>query len=129
VEKASVDPKNGKMVLKAQNISYSSIIKMKETCVYTRHPENLNWTKFHQEASVSAFVSGISNKVENICVGIFRRNAAKGREIMEQAVNKVKVEAEEAQRQLENAASRLKQEAEDFVRSTSGSSKSLHHLD
>jgi len=92
VEEASVDPKGQKMVLRSQNLSFSDLIKVEEVCTYTPHPENKSWTSFTQEAKIAAgsFVMG---KVEDYCLEKFKTNATKGREIMEHAIARVKLES------------------------------------
>jgi hypothetical protein len=111
VEEATVDPKGQKMVLRSQNLSFSDLIRLEEVCTYAPHPEDSTWTHFTQEAKVTAFPFGIKGKVESFCLEKFKKNAAKGREVMEQAIARVKLEqkrveelAEEGFAGLERAA-------------------------
>jgi len=92
VEETTVDPKNKKMVLTSQNHSFSDLITVEEVCTYTPHPENSSWTNFSQHATFTAFPFGIKGKMESVCLAAFKKNATKGREIMEQAILIVKQE-------------------------------------
>jgi len=111
IEDATIDPHNKKMVLQSRNISYADLIQLEETCTYTTHPENKEWTHFSQDAKITAFPFGIKGKIESYCLDKFVSNATKGREIMEQAIAKVKSQqqslqgfAEESIASLERAA-------------------------
>jgi len=92
VEEAMIDPKNHKMILKSKSLSFSSIIKMEEQCKYVPHPQNSKWTLFEHQGKVTASPLGISRKIEDFCAQTFRQNATNGREIMEQAIAKIKQE-------------------------------------
>jgi len=100
VEDATIDPRNQKMVLRSRNISFADLLQVDETCTYTTHPENKDWTHFSQDAKITAFPFGIKGKIESYCLDKFKTNAAKGREIMEQAIARVKLE----QQKLEDLA-------------------------
>jgi len=94
LEESVIDPRNNLMKLTGTNISYSSIMLLKETCTYTIHPENNAWTRLQQEASASAFVFGFSSRIEKYCVNSFEANAAKGRAVMENTVHRLKIRIE-----------------------------------
>jgi len=110
VEEATIDPRNNKMELKAKNVSFSQLIEMQETCVYTPHAENSQWTQFHQHARVTSFTFGISKLIEDFCVQTFKQNASKGRDLMEQAITSIKKETEEKLNAMEEFGARLKVE-------------------
>eukprot|EP01114_Cavostelium_apophysatum_P022555 TRINITY_DN819_c0_g1_i1.p1 TRINITY_DN819_c0_g1~~TRINITY_DN819_c0_g1_i1.p1 ORF type:complete len:179 (-),score=30.28 TRINITY_DN819_c0_g1_i1:77-613(-) len=95
VEDAVIDPKSNKMELTATNISFSQYIEMHEKCTYTPSQENSKWTHFEQQARVTSFTFGVSKKIEDFCVQTFKQNATKGRELMEQAILRVRKETEE----------------------------------
>ena len=77
------------MTLKSRNISYDSIVKIEESCVYTQNSANPTWTDLTQKAVVHAYPFGVSGKIENFLTGKFVRNAPLGREIMENTVKSV----------------------------------------
>lgn len=110
LEEAEIDPINKKMVLVGKNLSLRNYIEMKETCTYTPHPENKQWTFFEQEAAVKAFYYGLSGKVEEFGAQVFRNNAHKGRELMELTIARLKKEAEEKMNYVEDLGSRIKQD-------------------
>lgn len=87
-----MDPRNKKMVLSSSNVSFSEIIKVEEVCTYTPHPDNYNWTHFNQTAKFTAFPFGIKGSIESVCMQSFKKNAEKGRDIMEQAILTIKQE-------------------------------------
>jgi len=95
VEDAEIDPVNHIMILNARNVSFSQIIETTETCTYEISAENDNWTQLRQECKIRAFPFGIAGKIEEWSAGVFRSNASRGREIMEQAVLKIKAEQQE----------------------------------
>eukprot|EP00026_Physarum_polycephalum_P016927 Phypoly_transcript_17977.p1 GENE.Phypoly_transcript_17977~~Phypoly_transcript_17977.p1 ORF type:complete len:204 (+),score=16.32 Phypoly_transcript_17977:131-742(+) len=105
LEETTVDPRNKKMVLSSSNVSFSDIIKVEEVCTYTPHAENPTWTNFSQFGKFTAFPFGIKGSIESLCLDKFKNNAAKGREIMEQAVEIINIERqrlkEEARAQLD----------------------------
>jgi len=49
-------------------------------------------TDFTQQAKVTSFVHGASNKIEDFILKQFKDNATKGREIMESAIQRVEQE-------------------------------------
>jgi len=119
IEEATIDPRNNKMELKAKNISFSNLLEMKETCIYSTSEENKEWTHLTQEARVTVYTFGISRRVEEFCVQSFKQNAAKGKELMEPAIQKmmefktkIKQEAEEKLQAMEDFGTKLKQETE-----------------
>lgn len=60
-----------------------------------RHLHSLKQTRrtdFTQQAKVTSFACGYSNKVEDFILKQFKENSAKGREIMEMAIQRVEQE-------------------------------------
>ncbi|KAF2077287.1 hypothetical protein CYY_001412 [Polysphondylium violaceum] len=100
-EETTVDPKNKVMVLKSQNLNFTNILGVEEVCTYTPDPNNKDWTLFKQEAKVTSSIFGVARKMEAFCLDRFVANAGKGRKIMEDAILKVKLEAEESLAQIE----------------------------
>jgi len=113
VEQATIDSKNNKMELTATNVSFRQVIEMQEKCEYTVHKENKDWTNFIQEAKVTVFTYGISRKVEEMCAQMFRQNASKGRDLMEQTIARIKQETEEKLLAVEEFSNRMKKETEE----------------
>ena len=48
IQKNSLHRKNRKLVIEARNESFNTRVIIRETCTYTVHPENDNWTCFEQ---------------------------------------------------------------------------------
>ena len=48
IQKNSLHRKNRKLVIEAKNESFNTRVIIRETCTYTVHPENENWTCFEQ---------------------------------------------------------------------------------
>ena len=94
VEESVVDPKNKTMTLKSKNVTLSSLMEVEETCIYTS-PSNLkeNVTHFRQDVKITSYLFGLASKVENWSMENFRKNAVKGRDIMEDAVVRLRREA------------------------------------
>eukprot|EP01110_Echinostelium_bisporum_P003789 TRINITY_DN19261_c0_g1_i1.p1 TRINITY_DN19261_c0_g1~~TRINITY_DN19261_c0_g1_i1.p1 ORF type:complete len:205 (+),score=44.68 TRINITY_DN19261_c0_g1_i1:136-750(+) len=107
VEEATIDPKSQKMVLTSRNLSFSDLILMEEVCTYTPHLDNVKWTQFKQEAKVTAFPFGIKGKLECFLLEKFKSNATKGREIMEQAIARVKQESQRVEDLADEAFANL----------------------
>eukprot|EP01094_Clydonella_sp_ATCC50884_P013222 TRINITY_DN2349_c0_g1_i1.p1 TRINITY_DN2349_c0_g1~~TRINITY_DN2349_c0_g1_i1.p1 ORF type:complete len:278 (-),score=91.21 TRINITY_DN2349_c0_g1_i1:309-1103(-) len=96
LEHSMVDPRNKRMILSSRNISFSGVVVMEETCVYTEHPENSNWTLLDQHAKVTAFPFGVSGMLESFMSDKFIKNAQKGRGIMDGAIDRVRKEGRHA---------------------------------
>ncbi|EFA82537.1 slowmo family protein [Heterostelium album PN500] len=116
-EETTVDPKTQTMVLKTKNLSFSNILGLEEVCTYTPDPSNAEWTQFKQEAKVTSSVFGVARKLEAFCLERFKTNATKGRAIMEQAIQKVKHEAEEIEQTIDKAINTVVHEAEEQLHS------------
>eukprot|EP01119_Soliformovum_irregulare_P016948 TRINITY_DN4985_c0_g1_i1.p1 TRINITY_DN4985_c0_g1~~TRINITY_DN4985_c0_g1_i1.p1 ORF type:complete len:203 (+),score=46.62 TRINITY_DN4985_c0_g1_i1:44-610(+) len=92
VEEAEIDPKTQTMILRARNITFDSIITMKEKCTYVPDRNNPNQTYFEHLGEVKATPFGVAKQMEEFCIKTFTKNAAKGRDIMEQVIAKVQEE-------------------------------------
>jgi len=94
VEESVVDPRNKTMTLKSKNVTLSSLMEVEETCIYTS-PSTLkdDATHFRQDVKITSYLFGLGGKVENWSLENFRKNAVKGRDIMEDAVLRLKREA------------------------------------
>jgi len=111
VEDAVIDPNNNRMELTGKNVSWSQLVEMKEHVTYSTSSENKDWTHMKQEAKVSVFSFGLQRKVEDICIKNFKDNAWKGRELMEQAITKVRREL----LAVEEFGNKLKLETEELL--------------
>nr|AAW69323.1 MSF1 protein-like protein [Pyricularia grisea] len=80
-EVSYVDAANKKVTMVSQNMTWSNLINVQETVVYS--PLNDKQTQFVQDAKITALCGGwqkIRNSIEDAIVTRFRENAAKGRE-------------------------------------------------
>eukprot|EP01089_Gocevia_fonbrunei_P006799 TRINITY_DN17805_c0_g1_i1.p1 TRINITY_DN17805_c0_g1~~TRINITY_DN17805_c0_g1_i1.p1 ORF type:complete len:179 (-),score=20.86 TRINITY_DN17805_c0_g1_i1:18-554(-) len=82
VEESVTDFKNQRLVLKSRNITYANIIEMDEICVYSKSPENPDWTAFEQEAAATGHTFGVAERLEMFALKKFVQNAAQGRSIV-----------------------------------------------
>jgi hypothetical protein len=114
LEDAVIDPRNNTMTLVGRNISFKNLIEVEETCIYTPHKNNNNWTFFEQNAKVTAFPWGVARKIEEFFCNSFTKNALKGREIMEDAIARVKQEYETNMKHVDDFTTKLKQEADEL---------------
>lgn len=90
IQKNSLDRRSRVLKIEAHNESFSSRIVVKETCVYSVHPENPNWTCFEQSASldVKSFF-GFETTVEKIAIKQYSLNIKKGKEVIEFYINEL----------------------------------------
>ena len=84
LETSYVDPKEKKVTMCAQNITWSELLSVHEIVVYRPAPEAPNSrTTFDQHAKIIAMCGGwqrIKNSIEEFTVDRFRQNAIRGRE-------------------------------------------------
>jgi len=103
LERSVVDLKNQTLVMKSRNISYENLIQVHETCTYDtfankneEEEENssvsTSKTRFTQQAKIVVPIWGFSDKVENLTLDNFHKNAKKGLEVMECLCNNIKQE-------------------------------------
>ncbi|ESO10647.1 hypothetical protein HELRODRAFT_151695, partial [Helobdella robusta] len=75
----------------AVNESFSSKITVTEHCVYYIHPDNLNWTCFHQHATMDVkSLFGLENIAEKFVLKQYNNNIKKGKEILEFFIEEIK---------------------------------------
>jgi PRELI-like family len=94
LEETVVDPRNQTMVLRSKNITGSSLLELEEVCKYVPSPSGES-TLFEQNVSINAHLFGLASRIEDWTLDNFQRNALRGRDIMEEAVLRVRREAEE----------------------------------
>ncbi|KKY28654.1 putative mitochondrial protein sorting [Phaeomoniella chlamydospora] len=83
-EVSYVDPKSKKLTMSSTNLTWSNVLSVRETVVYTPAKQDPKMkTEFVQDAKITALCGGwqkIKNKVEQASVERFEQNATKGRE-------------------------------------------------
>lgn len=87
-EVSYVDPTAKKVTMCSQNMTWSELLSVQETVVYTPMGAS-GRTKFEQQAKVIALCGGwqkIKNTIEDITVERFKQNAARGREGFERVL-------------------------------------------
>ncbi|KAK2726958.1 SEC14-like protein 1 isoform X2 [Artemia franciscana] len=92
-QKNSLDRRKRTLHIETFNESFSNRLIIKETCVYSVHPDNPNWTCFEQAASldVKSFF-GFESIVEKIAVKQYSQSIAKGKEIIEYYLKELEAE-------------------------------------
>eukprot|EP01120_Amphizonella_sp_Union-15-10_P005257 TRINITY_DN159_c0_g1_i1.p1 TRINITY_DN159_c0_g1~~TRINITY_DN159_c0_g1_i1.p1 ORF type:complete len:307 (+),score=62.55 TRINITY_DN159_c0_g1_i1:131-1051(+) len=103
LEEARIDMKNNTMTLLSKNLSFETLIRMDEGIIYKPLKANPAWTSFEQHAKVSAFVFGVSRKMEEFAFSRFYQNADIGKDILETVVQTVEVERKASEVWIEAA--------------------------
>lgn len=90
-EKSEVDPQGRTLTLRSRNLTFCNMIMVEETCRYQTDAHDPARTVFTQEASVTSFTgwSHIRDAIEEFCVGRFCVNAKKGRQALENAIERL----------------------------------------
>ncbi|KAK2748689.1 hypothetical protein FQN57_000270 [Myotisia sp. PD_48] len=83
-EVSYVDPRSKKVTLCSTNLTWSNVLKVRETVTY-QPSKSMPGTRtdFRQEAQITAMCSGwqkVKNKIEDVSIETFSQNAKKGRE-------------------------------------------------
>jgi hypothetical protein len=93
-ETSYVDPVQKKVTLCSMNMTWSDLLSVRETCIYTPASSNPDTkTTFQQRAEVTAFCGGwqkIKNSIEQITVERFQQNAQKGKEGFEMVLERAR---------------------------------------
>lgn len=103
-EVSYVDPTAKTVVMCSQNMTWSELISVQETCKYT--PAAGGRTTFEQTAKIVALCGGwqkIKNGIEEATVERFRQNATKGREGFERVLAISREAFAEQRRQVQAA--------------------------
>lgn len=81
------------LLIEAHNETFSNRVTVKETCSYSVHPENEDWTCFEQSASldIKSFF-GFENTVEKIAMKQYTANIKRGKEVIEYYLNELRAE-------------------------------------
>lgn len=90
VEESKMDPKEKKMRLYSENISFESTLKTQEICTYTESKENSEWTHFDQITRVTCHILPIHGAIEDYIIHRFPSTSELGRDVMVSAIEKLK---------------------------------------
>ncbi|XP_042336755.1 SEC14-like protein 5 isoform X1 [Sceloporus undulatus] len=84
IQKNTVNWKERTLLIEAHNETFASRVTVLETCSYSVHPENENWTCFEQSASldIKSFF-GFENTVEKVAMKQYTANIKRGKEVIE----------------------------------------------
>lgn len=87
VEEAICDLPNKTLTLHGRNQTFSNIFRVEETCQYTPHPENPNWTLYTQKSSYSIFgFPGLSGMLEKAAVSSASEKSSIGLRAMQKII-------------------------------------------
>ena len=84
IEQTVVNARNKTMVVRSQNLTGSSLLVVEEKCTYKPHADNTNWTQYHQEAHIKAFMPMVSGRLENYTFSSIAAKSNEGLEVIEQ---------------------------------------------
>jgi len=102
-ETCVVDPVRQTMTIRSRNLTGSSLMTAEETCVYSGHKENSDWTHYTQEAKVTAFMPFVSSSIESFGVGSMPEKSRKGLQAIEILCNRIKSEGLDSINSLSDA--------------------------
>lgn len=88
VEQTVTNARNKTMVVRSRNVSGASVMVVEETCSYSAHPDRKDWTRYHQEAHIRAFLPFVYGRLERYSFDNFHKNSSKGLEIIEDLCEK-----------------------------------------
>jgi len=92
VEETVVDPKAESMVIKSRNVTGASMLLVEETCTYSAHPENKQWTEYKQTAQITSWLPLISAKLEGYTVDSMLHKSKEGVKAVELLCDRAKAE-------------------------------------
>jgi len=72
------------------------MLVVEETCVYSQHPENKEWTSYNQEAKISAFLPFLRSRLENQSIASFNEKSLLGLQALEKLSQMINVEGSQA---------------------------------
>ncbi|XP_053132653.1 SEC14-like protein 5 [Hemicordylus capensis] len=84
IQKNTVNWRERTLLIEAHNETFANRVTVLETCNYSVHPENEDWTCFEQSASldIKSFF-GFENTVEKIAMKQYTANIKRGKEVIE----------------------------------------------
>ena len=93
IQRNILDRRSSILEIEAYNESFSSRVTVIEKCRYFVHPQNPEWTCFEQTASLDIRnFFGFENSMEKLAMKQYAQNIAKGKEIIEYFINKLREE-------------------------------------
>jgi len=103
-ETSYVDPRSKKVTMCSMNLTWSDILSVRETVIYSPSMTSPNSkTQMIQRAEITAVCGGwerIKNKIEMFSFERFQQNAAKGREGFEMVLAKAREAFQEERQQF-----------------------------
>ena len=102
-----MDPHNRTMTMRSRNMTHANLLLVEEVCHYEEDkatsassstPFLTGATRFLQEARFVACgvnISSVARKVEEVCVSNFAKNADRGREGLQNVINRIVSETRE----------------------------------
>jgi hypothetical protein len=116
VDETVVDARAQTLDMKSRNLTFSSVVRLEEHCRYEPDPDRPSEaTLFTQIGTVTALPYGMQRAIEFACVRSFAANAEKGRGIMEDAILRVRAEAERVKSEADAALQRVVHEVDDAL--------------
>ncbi|XP_076838879.1 SEC14-like protein 5 [Brachyhypopomus gauderio] len=90
IQKNTLNWRERTLLIEAHNETFSNRVMVLETCLYSVHPENENWTCFEQSASldIKSFF-GFESTVEKIAMRQYTANIQRGKEVIEYYLNEL----------------------------------------
>ncbi|XP_073504654.1 SEC14-like protein 5 [Phyllobates terribilis] len=90
IQKNTVNWKDRTLLIDAHNETFSTRVLVNETCSYSVHPDNEEWTCFEQSASldIKSFF-GFESTVEKIAMKQYTANIKRGKEVIEFYLNEL----------------------------------------
>ncbi|XP_029433137.1 SEC14-like protein 5 [Rhinatrema bivittatum] len=90
VQKNTLNWKDRTLLIEARNETFNNRVLVHETCSYSVHPDNEDWTCFEQSASldIKSFF-GFESTVERIAMKQYTTNIKKGKEVIEYYLNEL----------------------------------------
>ncbi|XP_071975909.1 SEC14-like protein 5 isoform X2 [Engystomops pustulosus] len=90
IQKNTLNWKERTLLIEARNETFSTRVLVNETCSYSVHPDNEDWTCFEQSASldIKSFF-GFESTVEKIAMKQYTANIKRGKEVIEFYLNEL----------------------------------------
>lgn len=91
-ERSVVDPRHKLMTLHTQNLTFSHLMRVQEYCSYRQDSTDPLVTHFGQECrivAVDGWAGWLAARVEEFCVDRFQVNAQRGRQALQEAIDKI----------------------------------------
>ncbi|KAL2086412.1 hypothetical protein ACEWY4_017471 [Coilia grayii] len=90
IQKNTLNWRDRTLLIEAHNETFANRVIVLETCSYSVHPDNEDWTCFEQSASldIKSFF-GFENTVEKIAMKQYTANIKRGKEVIEYYLNEL----------------------------------------